>query len=82
MVSDIEVSTTPWVGARRGYHPVMTTNRFDEADDADVAEQQRPVVGDDETRPTPTVSLDQANEADILEQGAEVEEDDEDYERG
>ena len=55
----------------------MTTSPFDEADPADVAEQQRDVVEDDSPRTAPTVPLDQANEADILEQGAEVAEDDE-----
>jgi len=53
------------------------TSSFDEADPADVAEQQREVVEDDDPRTPPTVEQDQANEADVLEQGAEVGEDEE-----
>ncbi|WP_028653048.1 hypothetical protein [Nocardioides halotolerans] len=59
----------------------MTSTPFDEANEADVAEQQRPVLDDDDPRPVPTASLDQADEADVLEQGAEIADDDEDYER-
>jgi hypothetical protein len=59
----------------------MSTAPFDEANDADIAEQLRSVADDDDAPPSPpTVPLDQANEADALEQGAEVGED-EDYER-
>jgi hypothetical protein len=50
---------------------------FDEADPADVAEQQRSVVDDDSPRTPPTVEQDEANEADVLEQDAEVGEDEE-----
>ena len=58
----------------------MSTSPFDDANEADVAEQQRSVTdGEDDGPPTPpTVPGDQANEADVLEQGAEVGEDDED----
>jgi hypothetical protein len=50
------------------------TSTPDEADEADVAEQQRSVAEDDASElPTPpTAALDEANEADVLEQGAEV----------
>ena len=60
----------------------MSTSPFDEANEADVAEQQRSATNrDDDGPPTPlTVPSDQANEADVLEQGAEVGEDDDDYE--
>jgi hypothetical protein len=59
------------------------TSRPDEADDADLAEQQRSVTGDDDAPPTrPTATPDQADEADALEQGTEVVGDDEDYDRG
>jgi hypothetical protein len=61
----------------------MSSRPFDEADDADLADQQRSVVTDDDAPPTrPTAPLDQANEADALEQGAEVTGDDEEYEHG
>jgi hypothetical protein len=56
----------------------MTSSPLDEANEADVAEQQREVAEDESPRTPPTVPLDQANEADVLEQGAEVGED-EDY---
>ena len=52
----------------------------DEANEADLAEQQRSVIPGDENGelPTrPTAALDDANEADALEQGAEVGEDEE-----
>lgn len=55
----------------------MSTTPFDEADDADVAEQQRSVTDDDDAPPSrPAAPLDEANEADALEQGAEVGADD------
>jgi hypothetical protein len=56
----------------------MSTAPFDEANEADVAEQQRPVTDDDGDAPPtpPSVPLDEANEADALEQGAEVGDDD------
>jgi hypothetical protein len=59
----------------------MSTSPFDDANEADVAEQQRPATNrDDDAPPTPPrVPSDQANEADVLEQGAEVGEDDDDY---
>ncbi len=56
------------------------TSSPDEANDADVAEQQRSVIpGDDnDALPgAPTARLDEANEADALEQGAEIVEDEE-----
>jgi len=56
----------------------MSSSPFDEADEADVTEQQRPVVDDDDGRTAPpSLDQDQANEADVLEQGAEVGEDEE-----
>ncbi len=61
----------------------MTSRPMDEADDADLAEQQRSITGDDDAPPTrPMATLDEADEADALEQGAEVQGDDEDYEHG
>ena len=60
----------------------MTSTPFDEANEADVAEQQRSATDrDDDVSPgPPRVPLDEANEADALEQGAEVgEEDEEDH---
>jgi hypothetical protein len=54
----------------------MSTTPFDEANEADVAEQQRSVSDDDAFPTPPRVPLDEANEADALEQGAEVGEDD------
>jgi hypothetical protein len=61
----------------------MTSTPFDEANEADVAEQRRFATDrDDDAPPTPpTVAPDQANEADALEQGAEVGVDDDDYDR-
>jgi hypothetical protein len=60
----------------------MSSSPFDDADEADVAEQQRSVNRDDDVPPTPpTVAPDQADEADALEQGAEVGDDDDDYDR-
>ena len=60
-----------------GYLPVMSSGPFDDANEADLAEQQRAVGEDDDAPPTPPrVSLDEANEADALEQGAEVGDDD------
>ena len=61
----------------------MSSSPFDDADEADVAEQQRSATNLDEDAPAtpPTVSPDQADEADALEQGAEVGEDDDDYDR-
>jgi hypothetical protein len=58
----------------------MSSSPFDDANEADVAEQQRSATNrDDDAPPTPpTVSPDQANEADVLEQDAEVGDDDED----
>ena len=55
----------------------MSSSPFDEADEADVSEQQRPVVDDDGPTAPPSFDQDQANEADLLEQGAEVGEDEE-----
>ncbi len=56
------------------------TPRPDEADDADIAEQQRSVTDDDDAPPIrPTASPDDADEADALEQGAEVVGDDYEY---
>jgi hypothetical protein len=58
----------------------MTSTPFDDANEADVAEQQRSVIEEDDgpdAVPTPpSVSRAEANEADVLEQGAEVGEDD------
>jgi|1185.fasta_scaffold426951_2 hypothetical protein len=61
----------------------MSSSPFDDADEADVAEQQRSATNrDDDASPTPpTASPDQADEADALEQGTEVGEDDDDYDR-
>jgi hypothetical protein len=61
----------------------MTSSPFDDANEADVAEQQRSATeSEDEAPPTPTtVPTDQANEADVLEQVAEVGEDDDNYDR-
>jgi hypothetical protein len=61
----------------------MSTSPFDDANEADVAEQQRSASNrDDEAPRTPlTVPSDQADEADVLEQGAEVGEDDDEYDR-
>lgn len=56
------------------------TSSPDEANEADLAEQQRSALPDDANDDFPTatsVSLDEANEADALEQGAEVGEDEE-----
>ena len=67
-----------------GHDGLMSSTPFDEANEADVAEQQRPATygDDDDTPPTPArVSTDEADEADALEQGAEVGEDDDDYDR-
>jgi hypothetical protein len=55
----------------------MTSTPFDDANEADVAEQQRDVSEDDSPRTPPTVPLDEANEADALEQGAEIGDDEE-----
>jgi hypothetical protein len=59
----------------------MTSHPFDDANEADVAEQQRSVIEEDDgpdAVPTPpSVSRDEADEADVLEQGAEVGQDDE-----
>jgi hypothetical protein len=55
------------------------TSRPDEADDADVAEQQRPAIDDDTPPPRPAAPPDAADEADALEQGTEVVGDDYDY---
>jgi hypothetical protein len=57
----------------------MSTAPFDEANEADVAEQQRPVTDDDEPPTPPSVPLDEADEADVLEQRTEVVVDDDDY---
>ena len=61
----------------------MSTSPFDDANEADVAEQRRSATDrDDDAPPTPpAVSPDEADEADALEQGAEVGEDDDDYDR-
>jgi hypothetical protein len=61
----------------------VSTSPFDDANEADVAEQQRSATNrDDDAPPTPpTVPMDQADEADVLEQGAEVGEDDDEYDR-
>jgi len=55
----------------------MTSSSFDQANEADVAEQQREVVEDDSPRTPPSVPPDQADEADVLEQADEVGEDEE-----
>ncbi len=54
----------------------MSTPPFEEADEADRADQQRSVVDDDDIHTPPRVSFGEADEADALEQGAEVGEDD------
>lgn len=55
---------------------------FEEANEADVAEQLQSVDDQDPLPTPPEVGQDEANEADVLEQGAVVEEDDEGYDRG
>jgi hypothetical protein len=55
---------------------------FDEADEADVLEQELKVPNDDELLPGEHPPFDEADEADVLEQELEVPDDDEDYERG
>ena len=55
---------------------------FDEANEADVAEQHQSVSGDEVTVSDIQVSPDEANEADVLEQGAEISNDDDEYPRG
>lgn len=57
----------------------ITAEPFDEANEADVAEQQQAADGSDDTLTPPDVSPDEASEADILEQGATVAPDDEGY---
>ena len=61
----------------------MSSSPFDDANEADVAEQRRSATnGDDDAPPGPAqVSSDEADEADALEQGTEVGEDDDDYDR-
>jgi hypothetical protein len=61
----------------------MSTSPFDDANEADVAEQQRSATDrDDDQPPTPpSVAPDEADEADAIEQGVEVGEDDDDYDR-
>jgi hypothetical protein len=61
----------------------MSTSPFDDANEADVAEQQRSATNRDDDAPATalTVPRDQADEADLLEQGAEVGEDDDEYDR-
>jgi hypothetical protein len=60
----------------------MTSRPFEEADDADLAEQQRSIVDDGDEPPTRTATPDEADEADALEQDAELADDDEEYEHG
>ena len=55
---------------------------FDEANEADVAEQRQSVGGEDVALSAPQVAPDEANEADVLEQGAEISNEDDDYPRG
>ena len=50
----------------------------EQANEADVAEQQQD-VGSGSVTDVPSVAPDEANEADVLEQGAIVADDDEDY---
>jgi hypothetical protein len=60
----------------------MSSSPFDDADEADVAEQQRPAVDtDDDEPPLPTTLPDEADEADVLEQVTVVNEDDDDFDR-
>jgi hypothetical protein len=66
-------------GGPFGHHPHMSTPPFDDADEADRADQLRSVVDDDDIPTPPEVSFGEADEADALEQGTEVGED-EDYE--
>ena len=59
----------------------QSSDPFDQADEADLAEQRTPIVQPSREE-RPDVSSDRANEADILEQGAVVDDDDgEDYQR-
>ena len=56
----------------------MTTSPLDDANEADVAEQQRAVADEDATPPTrPLPTLDEADEADAIDQSADVGIDDE-----
>ena len=56
----------------------MSSSPIDDADEADVAEQQRPAAADEDSPDRPaSLDQDEANEADVLEQGAEVGEDEE-----
>lgn len=57
---------------------MTTTDPFDEANEADVAEQQQGLDGAG-TVEEPTVAPGEADEADALEQGATVEGDDDLY---
>jgi hypothetical protein len=61
----------------------MSSSPFDDANEADVAEQQRSAADreDDATPTSLAASPDDADEADALEQGAEVGLDDDDYDR-
>ncbi|HEX5087886.1 MAG TPA: hypothetical protein VFV89_08760 [Nocardioides sp.] len=61
----------------------MSSSPFDDADEADVADQQRPAIDtdDDEPPPLPTKLPDEADEADVLEQVTVVGEDDDDFDR-
>lgn len=60
---------------------MSTTEPFEHANEADVAEQQQAVDGSDDTLTPPDVSPAEATEADILEQGSTVDTDDESYPR-
>jgi hypothetical protein len=57
---------------------MSNTEPFEEANEADVAEQRQAMDGAG-TVDEPVVSPDEAAEADVLEQGAVIEEDDESY---
>lgn len=55
----------------------MSSSAFDHANEADVAEQQRPVSEDDDLpSPSPRLAEREASEADALEQELEVGEED------
>jgi hypothetical protein len=78
----VNLALTGLPRCRSGTITTMTSSPFDEANEADVAEQLQSVRDQDDPVPTPpSVPLDEANEADALEQGAEVGEDDDGYDR-
>lgn len=57
---------------------MSTSGPFDDANEADVAEQQQGIAGGGTTE-AQVVAPEDANEADVLEQGAEVSDDEDGY---